>query len=276
MFFCFFVASSPRAYGQAIVGEIEEEKETPDLKKWTGGLEVTAMTDLDTPNEEQTPASMVFESLFSYRFSEKWSGQVYLWAIKDFGGKREEQLQDGYLGLGRSLWKTGGLTLSGSLRTYLPLNRIHRENKSFQSRVRVATALVYDFKAIGIPGLEVAWVPSFSRNFYRYNTSTKLTVNTEATATNLVQVVYTSVPGIPGLSLKGYFYNRHRWSTLGHRKPDVFLSEQEIVFALAKDSSVSVGHTNGGNTFYYDGTDIDIDFFDRYASSVYASWAYAF
>ena len=90
--FWVFVASSSKAYGQAIVGEIEEEKEIPTLKKWKGSFEVRAMTGLDTPNEERPPTSISFQSLFFYHFSEKWSGQVFLGASKNLGGKREEQL----------------------------------------------------------------------------------------------------------------------------------------------------------------------------------------
>ena len=191
--------------------------------------------------------------------------------FKDLRGEREQQIADSYIALRRPFWSSERWNLSADIRTYLPFNKIHRENNSFRSRAIIASTLTYKFK--NVHGLNISWRPSFSRNFYEYNTNIHRLVNRQSAISNLFQLVWS---GYPPFIFSGYFVSSQSWSMLGNRRPDAYEIGQEISYILKKEWSVSVGHINGGRTFAYNGTDLDVDIFDPYDSQIYTSLTHGF
>ena len=249
------------------ISEIKKEQQ----KKWKGFVIGTLGTVLDTPNEEFNPMGSSLDAYFFHALPYNMELKVYAGMTKDLRREREEQISDAYVSLRRPLWFKDRWMLSGDVRIYFPFNKIHRDNQSFRTRAYASSSLSYRFR--GVRGLMASWRLSLSRNFYQYNTSIQRTVNTGTSLSNLFQVVYS---GIPRFTLVGYFVNSSGWSMLGNRKPDTFQIGQEVGYTFNKKLSVAVGHVNNGMTYYYDGTDFDVDIFDRYDSRIYASLTYGF
>ena len=78
------------------------------------------------------------------------------------------------------------------------------------------------------------------------------------------------------LALSIYGSNTNSWTYDFAHKSNTFSLGQSLSYLVGKRISAVVGHENGGNTYGYNGKDLNIDFFNEDQSSFYSSINYSY
>ncbi len=243
-------------------------------KKWKAIAYLDTRSGLENESGAAGSLTSTFQGYFYYNLGAGYKARMMVAAYHDFRKEeRANELYNGYLAINKKFKLNPIITISGDTRAYLPLSRIEREKKSFQTKLYIAPKISADLTRLGLKGLTVAYRVIGTHSFYRYHTGISGAVNSKNSFAHQIDISYAP---IDRLEFNTYFRNTHKWSYYGTRTPDSFLFEIEGSYRLTKGLSVALGYTVGDTTFGHDGTSLDVDLLDLTKSSVYTSLTYSF
>lgn len=197
---------------------------------------------------------------------------AHLSLAKDLRGEREEQLNDGYLGFSKGLYRQDAVSFSLLGLAFLPYSKESRENQYLDGGLMIAPTMAIDFSNYGAPGLRVSLRPSYRHNFHRYTTSKTGNSNLRQTYGLNLTLTYQLTGSIILISRNNY----NRSITYRSNTRDAYRLEQAISYQFHPRASVTFGHLNGGSPLAPNGTDTEVKVFDNRSSQVYSSLSYTF
>jgi hypothetical protein len=213
-----------------------------------------------------TTASLGLKLSETYKFS------FGLGIDKQLSGDREQKMRDASLSLSRSLYKFNkDLNLSGALKSKLPLSENSSNTTGLITGVTLAPTLSYSAESL-LSGLSISYMPSFTRNFYRYTTATTGSSNTQYTLVNRIALSYSFTDQI-ALSLDNMYIRS--WALNGQYN-DHFSFDQSLSFSMNDQWGLYAGHAIGGSALAVNGQESNLKLFKSNESSVYLGVSYTY
>lgn len=154
----------------------------------------------------------------------------------------------------------------------LPLSKKSRINDSLYTAFSIAPHFSFDLKDVGLENLTPNYTLSLSRAFHKYTTSITGGAKKQYNVQNIFGLDYQVANKF---SVSGSFSHSTAWTYHGTRSNSFGLG-QSLGYQTSKNSSISVGHENGGDMLRSNGQDSNVSFINENSSSIYGSFGYSF
>jgi len=189
---------------------------------------------------------------------------------KDHLNERRTELKDSYLGLAQKIYLAKDALQEFTLltRIYLPATRQETKYDSLRTALSIAGLYTHKFGR-----LSLHYKLEARKNFHQYATSTAQKHNTEYSLMNLLNIEYSFSDKF---SLAAYIANISPWSYHARKKADYYEVGQSALYQFNKKTAWELGHTYGDSSTNSNGSKLNFNIADEYASTLYTTIHYAF
>tara|TARA_B100000749_G_scaffold280889_1_gene280138 strand:+ start:32707 stop:33549 length:843 start_codon:yes stop_codon:yes gene_type:complete len=205
------------------------------------------------------------DAIPSYKLTDKLTASARIILNQDLAGVGDTTLNNIRLRLSQKSYPIGGnLKMSPRISAYLPTNERNRIDKKYFGGAAIGLLFTTDQPFLGLDWL---YGPTLKKDFHEFETDNLNRENVEYALSHGFEVSRALgdkwTLGLGGTYQTGQTYR----GTLKNQ----FALEEYVSCQVNKTFSVTVGHTNEGNAFRYDGVSNNIEVYDEATSTVYMS-----
>lgn len=251
--------------------KIKKSKNSTGEKSFSLTSTMSAAKSLKALGSESDFISTAFNLNLSYKINLLTSAHAYLGMSKELTGSRDQSLSAAFIGLNSIFYKKNNISIVGKLRTYLPVNKEIREETSFRGRLYSSFAMSAGLDALGLKKVNLSSSVVLAKNFHEFTYTSSGTNNSSIFSTFSLGLDYSPIESI-SISIYGSATGSWDYEYFNHL--NTYLLGESFSYSVGKNFNISVGHEVGGNTFGYDGKELNIDFLDEDNSSIYSSLSY--
>ena len=227
----------------------------------------TSVKETDAPSDFLTSS---FSSAFTYKLNETYSAQAVLAASKQLQDEYKQSIDAAFVGVNFKLFSyRDTLKAAGKVRTYLPVNSDQREATSFRGRLYTNFGLSYNLADIGFQSVTLGTSLTLAKNFHEFEYSNSNAFNTSHYSTFAlslgVDVTDKFYVAFSGTATTKWDYDNDLTG------PSTYSLGQELGYLFGKGWSLALAHEIGGSAYGYNGSELEIDIFDKDNSVVSTS-----
>jgi hypothetical protein len=207
-------------------------------------------------------SALALEIAPQYRFNEIYSLSALAYLIRDFNNS-EDLLIMKSTALALSFAKfelDSEATLTTSLITVLPTNRLDYEQSRYRGGIGVKSALAIELGSIGFN-----FSLSLRKNFNEYTTSAESEQLIEYAMPLDLAMEYSWTKNLKSTIFSRYIIAR----TYSESDRSKFMTKAELAYAFNKSWNIYGGLSNEGDAFKYDGISNNVSFFNENTTELY-------